>query len=234
MFGKMEHGKSDKFQLHNYKRKMKKIVLFGAGGLGRETAEMIKIINDKEYRYKLLGFIVDEKYYHDGEQVNDIPVIGTTEWLLEHRNDVYCCVAIGDSKNRVPAFLRLKELNVRFETLISPDVYIPDSSSIGNGCIITTRCLISPNVTIEDGVFLNSDVTVGHDTVVHKYATIYSRNQIGGYSEIGTGAQLGSCCCINPHSRIGDGAIVAPMSCVYGKVKANTHVMGNPAHRVNL
>lgn len=213
---------------------MCKLVLFGAGGMGREVAVLVRQINIARPTFDLLGFVVDDEYYIPGQAVNGLPVLGATDWLVEHREKVYCAICVGDAADRLRVFNKLQALGVRFATLISPDVYIDATTSVGNGCIITVRCLISPNVCIHDGVFLNSDVTLGHDTVVHRCATLYPRSQISGNCVIGEGAQLGSCTFLSKGAKIGDGAIVAPLSAVYGKVKPHTYVMGNPAHRIEL
>lgn len=213
---------------------MKKIVLFGAGGMGRETAELIRLINNKKRIYELVGFVVDKEYFKEKTLINGIPVLGSMDWLIEHKEEVCCNISVGDAKKRSLVFERIEKNGIKLETLISPDVYIPDTSMIGKGCLIQIGCRISTNVTIEDGVFLNSDVALGHDVKVHKCATIYSRTQVGGYAEIGLGAQVGSCCCLNPHSKIGDNAMVAPLSCVYGKVKPGIRVLGNPARKIDL
>lgn len=211
-----------------------KLVLFGAGGMGREIAVIVRQINDVKPTFNLLGFVVDEHYYTDGQIVNGLPVLGNTEWLIEHREEVFCAICVGDAVDRLRIFTDLKAKGVRFATVISPDVYIDDTTSVGEGCIITVRCLISPNVTIHEGVFMNSDVTLGHDTVVNRCATLYPRCQVSGNCIIGEAAQLGSGVFLNKGTKIGDGAIVAPLSAVYGKVKPHTHVLGNPAHRIDL
>lgn len=211
-----------------------KLVLFGAGGLGREIAVLIKQINNIKPTFDLLGFIVDSEYYSKGKLVNGLPVLGTTEWLLERKNEVSCAVCIGDSKERKPVFERLKEAGVKLEKIIAPDVYIDETTTVGEGTIIGIRCLISPNVKVGKGVFLNSDVTLGHDVVVDDCATLYPRCQISGNCYIGKAAQLGSGVFLNKSAKIGECAIVAPLSAVYGKVKPCTHVMGNPAIRVEL
>ena len=81
---------------------------------------------------------------------------------------------------------------------------------------------------------MNSDVTLGHDTVVDRYATLYPRCQVSGNCVIGEAAQLGSGVFLNKGVKIGEGAIVAPLSAVYGKVKPHTYMLGNPAHRIDL
>ncbi len=216
------------------KNKLTKLVLFGAGGLGREIAVLIKQINNVQPTFNLLGFIVDKEYYKAGQIINGLPVLGTSEWLLARKEEISCAVCIGDAKSRQPVFERLREAGVRLEKIIAPDVYIDETTSVGEGTIIGIRCLVSPNVKIGNGVFLNSDVTLGHDVVVDDCATLYPRCQISGNCFIGKAAQLGSGVFLNKGVKIGERAVVAPMSAVYGKVKPDTHVMGNPATRLDL
>ena len=221
-------------QNHESVMTLQKIVLFGAGGMGKEMALLVSSINEKEPTFDLLGFVVDKEFYQPGESVNGVEVLGTTQWLIEHKNSVACVVCIGDAKERLAVFERLKALGVNFATLIAPDVYIDDTVSVGEGCIVTFRCMISLNTTLEDGVFLNSDVTIGHDCLLHKCATVYPRGQVSGGCIIGAGAQVSSCSFLAKNARIGEKAVVAPLSAVYGKVKSGTYVIGNPAHRIEL
>ena len=44
---------------------MKKLVIMGAGGLGREVAQYVKDINLKQPEYELLGFIDDDPLQKD-------------------------------------------------------------------------------------------------------------------------------------------------------------------------
>ena len=50
---------------------------------------------------------------------------------------------------------------------------------------------------------------------------------------VGSDVQIGSHCHIVSGSKIGDGATIAPLSFVYGKVEPKTTVSGNPARLVN-
>ncbi len=213
---------------------LKKLVLFGAGGMGREVAILVGYINSVNPTFDLCGYIVDDEYYQDGCMVNGLPMLGTLAWLVEHRDECCCALCIGDPKARLAVFNRLEELGIELATLISPDVYIDSSVNVGVGTIISARCLVSPNVGIGDGVFLNTDVAIGHDTIIQRCATLYPRSQISGDCVIGEAAQIGSCSFLSSGVKIGDGAVVAPLSAVYCKVKANTHVIGNPAHRISL
>ena len=213
---------------------LKDIVLFGTGGMGKEMILLVNSINEKHPTFNLLGFVVDDEYYLPGQVINGVKVIGTTQWLIDHRHSVSCVLCVGDARERLKVFDRLNGLGVTFATLIAPDVYIDDTVHIGKGCIVTFRCMISVNTTLEDGVFLNSDVTIGHDCLLCKCSTVYPRGQISGGCVVGQGAQISSCSFLAKNSKIGENAIVAPLSAVYGKVKAGTHVLGNPAHKIDL
>ena len=46
---------------------MEKIVIYGAGGFGRELAYLIELINEKKPTYDLIGFIDDGSQFKIGE-----------------------------------------------------------------------------------------------------------------------------------------------------------------------
>ena len=56
----------------------KDLVLFGAGGSGREIARLVEKINDEENTFNLLGFVDDNESLW-GQNLNGIPVLGGTD-----------------------------------------------------------------------------------------------------------------------------------------------------------
>ncbi len=216
---------------------MKDIVLYGAGGMGREAANMIKdsINVMRPNSYRLIGYIVDEQYAKPGTDVNGYPVLGGMEWLVRHRDDVVCGLTIGeqfDEKERV--FKQLDENGIRIETLIDGYAYVPETCRVGRGCYIGYNCILSANSTIGDGVFLNTQCICGHDLTIGNFSTFHTRATIAGYCTIGSYVMIGGCAYVIPHRKIGDRAVVAAGSIVFTNVKAGTHVLGNPAKRINL
>lgn len=210
---------------------MKKIVLFGAGGLGKEVANMIREINKWQPTYDLLGFLVEEKYFRPNIYVNDLPIIGDEQWLLRNK-DVLCCCTIADvyQKARIQDYLSTQ--GIKFETIKDVTAYIAPYSNIGEGCIIYPYVMISSNVTIEQGVLLNSYVTVGHDVSIGKHTTVQPGTGISGNVKIGTKVSIGGHAFIVPGKKIGDEAVVAAGSIVFSNVKPHTTVLGNPAKRM--
>lgn len=210
---------------------LKKIVLFGAGGFAREVANMIEIINLINPTYNLLGFVVDSDFYKDGVTINGYPILGDESWFKDHC-DVFCTVAIANVNIRKRVQESLKKKGVRFETLIAPYVYIPESTKIGEGTIIFGHSLISVNVTMSEGVFINSGVSIGHDVHIGSYTTVMPGTGISGGVSVGSKVLIGGHAFIVPGKCVGDNAVVAAGSIVFSNVKAGTTVLGNPARRM--
>ena len=210
---------------------MQNIVLFGAGGLARETAQLIDDINRHKPTYRLLGFVVEEKYYKANSMVSGYPVLGTEEWIIANKDDVVCTCAIGFPKPRARIQKGLQAQGVRFETLISPDTCIRDSSVVGSGCIILSS-VISVDCFIGDGVLLNGDIGLGHDVSIGNYTCIMPGTKISGNVSIGEECFIGGNSYIVPKRKIGDRATIAAGSVVFTNVKAGTTVLGNPAKRI--
>ena len=92
---------------------------------------------------------------------------------------------------------------------------------------------MSVNMNIEDGVFINSGVSLGHDVFIDKYSCIMPGTSISGYCKIGKQVTVGGHTFIVPGKNIGDRAIIAAGSVVFGNVKSGTTVLGNPAKRMS-
>ncbi len=212
---------------------LKQLVLYGAGGMGAETAYLVEQINAAHQTYRLVGFVVDAAYYQEGVSVNGYPLLGDTGWLLEHKEEVYCVCTVGQPAARRRIQEEMEAEGVRFETLIHPAVVIPPTSSVGNGCVITRLSNVSVNVSLGKGCFLNGPA-LGHHVKTGDYTVLMPRAQVSGYCEIGEEVMVGACSFLSAHMKIEDKATVAPGSMVFWKVKAGTHVLGNPAHRIVL
>ncbi len=56
---------------------MRKIVVLGIGGFGREVHELIEDINSVDATYEIAGFLDGNKETH-GSAVHGVPVLGDT------------------------------------------------------------------------------------------------------------------------------------------------------------
>lgn len=210
----------------------KRIVLYGAGGFGREVALILSGLKDK---YELIGFVDDGLQYEKGIDIAGVPFLGGREWVLEHKDeDLYfnCCIGNPAVKSRIQE--ELTKMGLRFESIIAKNVFIPNSSVIGPGCVIYSNVGISVDCKIGAGVLLNDGVTVGHDAEIGDYTTIMPGTGISGACKIGSNVRIGGHAFIIPGKKVGDFSTIAAGSVVFSNVKEGTTVLGNPAKRMRV
>ena len=215
---------------------MKKIVLIGAGGFGREVASIIEVLHSIKPRYELLGFLDDSSQYHEGDMINGYPWLGDHNWILDHKEDVVCTCTIGNPKVKRRIQEELTEKGVEFETIIAYGGfgYIGSHTEIGPGCVLYGGVQVAVNAKIGAGVVLNHMVNIGHDVVVGDYTTIMPFSGVSGYCKIGSEVRIGGHAFIVPGRKVGDAATIAAGSIVFTNVKAGTTVLGNPAKRMQM
>ena len=211
---------------------MKKIVLYGAGGFGKEVASIIEVINKKVPTYELLGFVDDGDVFQKGDVINGYPWLGRKEWLLEHKDDVYCTCTVGNA--RIKAFIQesLSQQGVKFETIIASGVFVGNFTEIGRGCVFYGGVTVSVNCKIGDGVLINQGCNIGHDVTIGDYTTIMPATGISGACKIGKEVNIGGHVFIIPGKKVGNRATIAAGSIVFTNVREGTVVLGNPAKRM--
>ncbi|HEX5127965.1 MAG TPA: acetyltransferase, partial [Rhodocyclaceae bacterium] len=72
---------------------MKDIVIFGAGGHGREIHQLIEDINVRSAQWNFLGFLDGDHAKH-GSKLHGFPVLGDESWL-ERNSACHVVVAVG-------------------------------------------------------------------------------------------------------------------------------------------
>lgn len=211
---------------------IKKIVLIGAGGFGREVASIIEVLNSIKPTYELLGFLDDGAQYKDGMNINGYPWLGKRDWILKHKDDIVCTCTVGNPKVKGIIQRELTEKGVSFETIIAYGSYIGPHTEVGPGCVFYGGVTISVNCKIGAGVLLNQMVNIGHDVVIGDFTTIMPTTGISGNCTIGSEVKIGGHAFIIPKKKVGDSATVAAGSIVFSNVKTGTIVIGNPAKRM--
>lgn len=193
---------------------MKDIIIFGAGGFGREVAWLIERINKVQPIWNLLGFMDDTERIQRTE-INGYKVLGKVGDIKRYPNSWFVC-AIGASKAREKVIKNMREVNpgVKFGTLIDPSVEISERVAVGKGSIICAHAVITVNVTIGDHVIVNLDCTIGHDAIIKDFVTLYPSVNVSGMTtighccEVGTGIQIIQGKAIGSYSIVGAGAVV--------------------------
>lgn len=203
---------------------LKDLVIYGAGGLGREVLSLIR--RDYIDIWTVIGFIDDAQ--DSPETVDGLSVYKKD--FLQSRS-LAVVIAIGDPLTKAKVWEDLlRNKNLTFPNIISSKACIDTNAHIGMGNIITDFCWISTNTTIENGVLINVATTVGHDTRVSSYTSIMPQCAISGHVEVGHGTLIGAKSFILQGKYIGQNAVIAAGSCVFRSIDEYETVWGNPAH----
>ena len=99
----------------------KDLVIFGAGGLGREILFQMQVNKKFLEEYNILGFVDDtpDLLY---KYVNGLKVIGNSNWLAEYPTAINAVICLGNAKHRKIVAERLaKNKNINFPTLHNLD-----------------------------------------------------------------------------------------------------------------
>lgn len=211
---------------------MKKLVIIGAGGCGREVLQWARDINEKKPTWGSFEFIDDNLEALNGKNC-DVPLNKKIQGYKPEKDaDYICCIANSNiRKNIVESF---ESFGANFVSIIHPTAVIADNCKIGNASVIYPYAIVSDNADIEKGCIINMYSSVAHDSVVGEYSTVSAHCDITGMCKVGKFVFMGTSSQMIPSSRIGDNAYICAGSMVMGRVKENTKVMGNPARKLNI
>jgi len=192
---------------------LKDIVIYGAGGFGRETALLIHQINQHTSAWNLIGFYDDG--LAKGKSVDSWKVLGGIDDLIKSGGQVSIVIAIADPITRKLLIEKLNNIPLDFPTLIHPLCQRGDKNNyFGKGCVLTAGVILTTSISFEDFVIVNLLSTIGHDVVIGKFSTVMpgcsisGSVKIGECSLIGTGARILQNLSIGKKSRVGAGAVV--------------------------
>jgi sugar O-acyltransferase (sialic acid O-acetyltransferase NeuD family) len=212
---------------------MNDIAVYGAGGLGRETALMIEQINAfTPGRWNFIGFFDDGKKVND--TVDDYPVLGGIAELKTLKQKLSVVLAIADPSIRKNLAGSIRNPAIDFPVLVHPSVLAGSTkfNTIGQGSIIAAGNILTTQVSIGEFVIVNLSCTIGHDVHIGPYSTLMPGCSISGFVNIGDSVVLGTRSSVLPlisiesHATIGAGAVVTK------NVASGTTVVGVPAAQV--
>jgi len=213
------------------------LLIFGAGGAGREIAVWAERATWAGRGFRVLGLISDDDF---GKVVGGREVWTLADAASRHPA-AFVLVAVGDPQLRS----RLLELAVRAGLQPSPPLVHPgvwteldaDTVRLGEGVVICPGSIVTTNVEIGAHAQINVACTVMHDCRVGAFSTLSPGVHLSGNNVlepsvfVGTGA-------VTVHGRpdqpleIGRGAVIGAGAVVTGNVAAGATVVGVPAREV--
>ncbi len=208
-----------------------RIVVVGAGDLGRGVVEIFRRMREAGSPIELVGMADDSP---EAGPVDGIPVLGTTAWLAQNLSDldasVILAIASPAPKRRIAALL--DAAGARWARAIHPRADLAPSVTVGPGSIINSGVVVVYLTRIGAHVTLNLSATLGHHIRIGDFTTVAPAATILGKVEIGEECMINANSVILPSRKIGPGATVGAGSVVLSDVPAGATVFGNPARIV--
>ena len=209
---------------------MKNIVIYGAGGFGRETSLFLHQINLQSHQWNVIGYCDDGK--RAGEKVDRLPVVGAMDYLNSFDEELYVVIAIADPVTRENIRKKLTNSNLKFPSLIHPSVFLNENCSVGEGSIICSGVIITVNVHIKNFSIVNLKCTLGHDCVIDDFAALMPAVNISGNVSIGKGVYIGAGAVLLQGISVGDYSVVGAGAVVNKSFENNKRIMGVPARSI--
>jgi sugar O-acyltransferase (sialic acid O-acetyltransferase NeuD family) len=199
---------------------MRDLVIVGAGGFARETAQLAG--------ERLLGFL-DDDAAKQGTDIDGIPVLGGTGEIPPGARVVVCVGSPRAGGVRARLVARLGLPPERYATLVHPTAWVSASSCAGPGSVLLAQVVLTASVRVGAHVAVMPHVTLTHDDVVEDFVTIASGVRLAGGVHVGRGAYLGSGALVREGVTIGPGALLGMGAVVTRDVPAGEVWAGNPA-----
>ncbi len=143
---------------------MKKLIIVGAGGFGREILKYAQDVRKQTNDFEIAGFI-DDNPDALNEYNYDIRIIGNIRNYEPKVNDIFV-LGIESPQGKLEISSILLEKGANFFSLIHPTAEIGNNVTIGRGCVLCPHSGISCDVRVGDFVTLNAHAAIGHDVII--------------------------------------------------------------------
>ncbi|MGC8453742.1 MAG: acetyltransferase [Cylindrospermopsis raciborskii] len=206
---------------------MEKIVIIGAGGLGRE---IFSWLSTPSLEYQVVGFVDDNLNQLDNCKY-PCKILSSIEEYVPANGTLHV-LAIMNPATKKKVVEKLERKNCDFLTFIHPSCIIGHNVKVGEGCVITPNCILTADIKIGRFVFLNTSTTLGHDVSIGDYVSVNGKVEISGGVVLGSEVLVGSRAVILPKRKIVSGAVIGAGSVVLTHVNKAVTVFGNPAREI--
>lgn len=213
-------------------KKMKDIAIYGAGGLGREIACIIKEINRKSQTWNLAGFFDDS--IPAGRRIDYGVLLGGIDALNGWKGELSVIFGIASPAAVSSLAGKITKEDISFPNIISPDVTFLDCESIrmGKGNYISSRTVIGCNVSIGNFNSIGVCSTLGHDCTLGDFNVLMPSVQVCGNVEVGQRCFLGINSVVLQQKKMGNNVTLGAGSILMANADDDRTYFGNPARPI--
>lgn len=209
----------------------RKLIIIGAGGLGRIVCDVLARDTALHGQYRLGGFL-DTRAGLALPPGLEIPVLGNPLTWQPDPEDRYL-PAVGNPHWRDRLVAPLAARGARFFSYTRA-ASIASRTHVGQGSFLTPGCVVSTDCNIGAFAYLDTGVIVGHDVEIGEHCMIGAMGFLAGGVRIGNGVAIHPRAVIAKGIHVGDGATIGIGSVVVKNVPPNATVFGNPARVIDI
>jgi len=202
---------------------MRKLVIIGASGFGREIAWIVERIRVTLSDLELVGFCDDATDKQTGT-VGRYLLLGRVEEAVKRGAELFFC-AIGNNRARQSVTARAMGVGLRPLTLVDPSAAVAPDAQIGEGCYVGIGSVVSTGARLGAGVIVNHHVCVGHDVIAGDFAQLCPGVRVSGGCRLGEGVLMGSNACMIPCQTIGAWATIGAGAAVLRNVATDGSII---------
>lgn len=184
---------------------MSELLLIGAGGLARETLEVVRAFG----QHDVIGFLDDDPETWN-RRLDGVLVLGTIA-DAQRFPGAKLLLCTGKGTARAAIAKRLASLGRNdddYATIIHPSVAMASSCRVGAGSILLAGSVLTTKVEIGQHVVVMPHVTLTHDDLVEAFSTLCAGVSLGGNVQIGERAYLGMNSSVREGVRVGHDSVL--------------------------
>ena len=210
---------------------MKKLAIYGAGGLGREVALMINQINQVHQQWDLIGFFDDGRRKDD--YIDYLVVLGGINEVNALESSCAIVIAIADAASRKSIVERIENNLIYYPIIIHPKALLGSAKNQwGEGTIIAAGCLFTTGIIIGKFTIVNLACTLGHDVRLGDFCSVMPGCNISGNVVIGEATLIGTGTQVLQNITIGAQCTIGAGAVVINNIESGLTVVGIPANRL--
>ncbi len=185
---------------------MKKLLIVGAGGFGREVEIWATDVASIRADWHLIGFLDDNSNALVGKR-SRLRVLGSVSDFVP-TDDTLLVIAVGSPAIRRELHLELSARGARFANVIHPTAVVARNAELGTGIVLAPYSVVSSDTRLGDSVVLNFHALVQHDAVLGSWSQLNSHADVGGFAILGEEVLVGT------HGVIPGGSHVPHRACI--------------------
>ncbi len=207
---------------------MKRLIIYGAGGFGREILDVVHASNKLCKQWDVIGFCDDDPTLK-GKTIHGVPVLGNIDEIGDGQEELYFICSVGSPRIRKNIVQKILQRGFKFATIIHPNAILTKYVTLGEGVIVCAGVIMTNEIKIGDHVIINLDVTIGHDTRIEDYCTISPGVHLSGYNSIKQGVDIGTGAVTIQNITIDEWTIIGAGAVVTKNFTNNVTAVGVPA-----